>query len=103
MGAFTRLVFAIALVILGLTAFRLYRVKATAEEADQFAPAGARQTLIPAGTEITAVLRNGIAESATAGDPVRAFVSEPVVVNGSVVIAPGAQLRGELQEISISG
>ena len=103
MRAFTRLLPVLILIVFGITAVWLYRAKATVEQAAEYAPAGVGQTLIPAGTAIPAVLRNGIPESARAGDSVRAFVSNPVVVNGRAVIAPEAQLQGELQEILITG
>ena len=79
------------------SAFWSYRVKA-AEEKLEFAPTSIAPILLPAGTQIHAVLWNGLPDSTAAGDSVTAFANEPITVQGEHVIA-GAQLRGKLTQV----
>jgi hypothetical protein len=96
------LIFAVALILLAVSVFSAYRVRA-AEEAAQFEPAYTEPVLVPARTVIPAALKNRIPESAEAGDTVTAFVSAPILVDDRTVIPPGAELKGELEKVSISG
>jgi hypothetical protein len=93
---------ATAVILLVISAIWLYRVQAAAE-AVEFQPARKPCNLLPAGTPIEAVLFGRIASSAVAGETVTAFVSRPVICNRAIVIAPGAQLTGHLEKLSLSG
>jgi hypothetical protein len=79
-----------------------YRVRA-AEEAYEYAPTSLAPVLVPAGTAIHAVLFNGLVENTHDGDSITAFVSDPVAVHGTFVVAPGAQLRGRVEDVSTHG
>jgi hypothetical protein len=87
--------------ILAVSAFWLYRVRARAEAAE-FSPAVNDIFVLRAGTTINAFLRNGIAKEAATGDSVTAFVSEPVMLGNEVVIPTEAELKGSLEQISVS-
>jgi hypothetical protein len=92
----------LALILVCVTGLKLYRLRA-AKEADQFPPSTSRLVTVPAQTAITATLNNGIVESAKPGDPVTAFVSQPVMVGDRVAIPSGSQLKGNLKDLSIFG
>jgi hypothetical protein len=77
-----------------------YRTEITTTKAAQYAPTAVQRTVIPAGTQIQAILRDGIAESTRPGDSVVGFVSAPVVVNDELVIPIGTVLTGVVQEIA---
>ncbi len=102
MRGITHFAIAIALITSAVSVFWSYRVRG-AEEAAQFAPASDKHVVLPAATAIEAVMRNGIASSAVAGETVMAFVSTPVAFDGRLVIPYGAQLEGNLEEISVFG
>jgi hypothetical protein len=102
MYRFTRFAVPAVLLLLALSAFWLYRVRVAAQAA-QFVPTSVEPVLVPAGTAISAVMRNGIASAALAGDTVTAFVSTPVSSQGTFVIPSGAQLKGRLEKFSVSG
>ena len=96
------LIFAVALILLAIALFSAYRVRA-AEEAAQFEPTYTEPVLVPARTVIPAAVKNRIPESVVAGDTVTAFVSAPIFVDDRTAIPPGAELRGELETVSVSG
>ena len=97
-----RLVFAVALILLAISVFSAYRLRAV-EEAAEFEPSHTEPVMVPARTVIPAAVRSRIPESAEAGDTVTAFVSAPVVIDGRTVIPYGAQLKGEMEHVSVSG
>jgi hypothetical protein len=97
----TRFLIPIALMTLVASIFWSYRVKAD-YEAPLFAPSARQPVVLPAATQIEAVIADGIASSAKAGDSVTAFVSTPIFLNGGMVIPPGAQLQGILENTSVS-
>lgn len=91
---------AVALIVISI--FWSFRVRA-AEEAAEFKPLRVATGFIPAGTSIAAVLRNGIPASVTKGDRLLAVTSEPLVVQGAVVLPAGAQIEGAVNELLSSG
>jgi hypothetical protein len=97
-----RFTITVALVLFALSAIKLYRVRA-AEEATQYPPSTNSPVVIPANTEITATLRNGIVESAKQGEPITAFVAAPVTIGDRVAIPAGSQLKGNLKDLSVLG
>jgi hypothetical protein len=94
-----RFTVSLLLVMVPVSAFWYYRVKA-ATEAAEFSPARGNAVLIPAGTPIHAVIRTGIASLSRSGDTIRAFVSTPVVLDGQVAIPAESELRGTLEAFS---
>ena len=94
--------FALALITQAIFVFWAYRVRA-ANDSGEFAPAAAQHVGVPAATMLKAVVNNGFASSAVEGDTVTAFVSAPVVVKDTIVISPGAQLKGTLHPVSTTG
>jgi hypothetical protein len=98
----SRVSVAVGSILLALCFFWAYRVW-TAEESAQFAPVNIKLASLPTGTEIEAVIRDGIASSAVAGDKVTAFVSQPVIFDGRLVIPSGAALKGNLEKLSKFG
>jgi hypothetical protein len=97
----TYITVAAALMTFAIFALWSYRVRA-AGEAAEFLPT-TKSVLLPAGSAIETVLRNGIASSAAVGDSVTAFVSAPVIFKGRVVIPAGAHLKGRLEQLSVAG
>jgi hypothetical protein len=87
--------------MLAMSAIWSYRVRA-AGEAAELRPAANETFVLPAGTAIDALVRNGIGRDAKAGDRITAFVSNPVSSDHSVVIPVEAQLQGNLEQISIA-
>lgn len=67
------------------------------------APA-AGEVLLPDGTELTVITTEEISsKTATEGDPINFKVDEDVRVNGKVVIARGALVKGEVSNSKKSG
>jgi hypothetical protein len=94
---------AIALIILAISAFWSFRVRA-ANDAAQFEPIATHHTVVlPTNTEITAVIPNGISSSSAAGSSITAIVSAPVLFNGNVAIPRGAKLDGHMDNIFARG
>ena len=87
--------------MLAMSAIWSYRVRAGAEAAE-FSPAVNETFVLRAGTAIHALLRNGIGREAATGDSITAFVSEPVMLDNNVVIPSEAELKGSLEQISVS-
>jgi hypothetical protein len=96
-----RFTLAVALVMVAVSMFWSYRVRA-AEEAAQFAPTRIIHVVLPAGTALKAAIKNGIASSAKPGDIVTAFVSKPILVDSEPSVFADGQLKGTLQKWSIS-
>jgi hypothetical protein len=62
------------------------------------------EVVIPDGTELTVVTTEEItSKTAVEGDPLTFKVDEDVVVNGKVVIAKGALVKGEISNAKKSG
>jgi hypothetical protein len=95
-----RLVVSVALVLLAIAVFWSYRVRAD-QEAVEYAPLRTTPAVLPAGIAIQAEIRNGIARFAAPGDSITAFVSKSVVLHDRLIIPPGAQLKGNLERISV--
>ena len=87
--------------ILAVSAIWSYRVRAGAEAAE-FSPVSNDIFVLRAGAAINAFLRNGIGKEAATGDSITAFVSEPIVLDSEIVIPAQAELKGSLEQISIS-
>ena len=68
------------------------------------AAAAAGETVLPDGTELSVVTTEEItSKTATEGDPLNFKVEEDVKVNGRVVIAKGALVKGEVSNAKKSG
>jgi hypothetical protein len=87
--------------MLAMSAIWSYRVRAAAK-ATELPPAAKETFVLPPGTSIDALVRNGIGRDAKTGDRLIAFVSNPVSSDHSVVIPVEAQLKGSLEQISIA-
>jgi hypothetical protein len=88
------------IVVLALAGLHgLYRAKAISA-ASEFMPTAAIHLVVPAGTRIPAVLKNLFSMSTEPGDGVRAFVTDPVIVNGSTAIPEGSRLNGIVEQIT---
>lgn len=53
---------------------------------------------IPAGTELSARLVDKVSTTANAAGPVHAVLIAPVILDGGIAIAPGAQLTGTIKQ-----
>jgi hypothetical protein len=94
-----RFTLSLLLVIVAVSAFWYYRVKAVTEAAE-FSPARGNAVLVPAGTPIHAVIRTGIPSLSRSGDTITAFVSTPVVFDGQVAIPSESEVTGTLEAFS---
>ena len=56
--------------------------------------------VVPAGTQIQAVLKNLFSSATKPGDAMLAFVTDPLVVNGSTAIPAGSRLNGVVEQIT---
>jgi hypothetical protein len=92
----------VAVFFAAISAFRAHRVRAANDEAAKYAPTDSSLVFLPAGTAIHAVFPRLLADFSTPGDSVRAIVSEPVMIEGRHVLAPGAELKGTLERFSQS-
>jgi hypothetical protein len=88
--------------VVAIAGVRIHVVRATADEAQKFAPLHIAPVLIPGGTAMPAVVLDGIPRSAAPGDNIAAILTSPVVVGGRHVISPGARLSGLMKEVSVS-
>jgi hypothetical protein len=71
---------------------------------DTAKPASGGKVLIPAGTHVPVVLKQGLAtKSARAGDPVYAATSFPVVDNGRILIPAGTYVQGRISSVQRGG
>jgi hypothetical protein len=95
-----RFTVAVALVLAAISWFWSYWVRAD-EEAAQFTPLRIQPETLPAGMAIQAVIKHGIRKSTEKGDVVTALVSKPVVMHDRLVIPSGAQLKGDLEDVSV--
>jgi hypothetical protein len=77
----------------------LSRAKATSA-ASEFMPTTTIRLVVPEGTPIRAVLKNLFTTSTRPGDSARAFVTEQVMVDGSVAIPTGSRLDGIVERIT---
>src|SRR5689334_21990728 len=80
--------------------FRQYREKSAVSAAAEFMPVTALPVVVPAGTQIQAVLKDSFTTSTKPGDSIRAFVTDPVMVNDTVAIPEGARLDGIIEAIT---
>ena len=94
-GRFIAILISVTLVAFGLT----YRYHAIARAAE-FLPLSTGSTVVPAGTPIHIVLSTTIIQSTAAGDPVRGFVSAPVMYGTTPLIPAGALVNGVVQSIT---
>jgi hypothetical protein len=77
---------------------------ALAAASQDSAAAAANELVLPDGTELTVITTEEItSKTATEGDPLTFKVDEDVVVNGKVVIARGALVKGEISNAKKSG
>ena len=94
-----RRVLIIALLALGILTYWSYvNVSAVVHAAD-YLPVAPVLPAIPAGTEIRAVLSDGITEGTRQGDPITAFLSAPIVVGNVPVLPSGLRLLGTVEHI----
>ena len=71
---------------------------------DGAAPAAVDEVVLPDGTELTVITTEEItSKTATEGDPLNFKMDEDVKVNGKVVIAKGALVKGEISNAKKSG
>ena len=84
-----------------MSAIWSYRVRTGAETAE-FSPAANDIFVLRAGTAINALLRNGVGKEAATGDSITAFVSKPVMLGNKIVIPAETELKGSLEQISVS-
>jgi hypothetical protein len=92
----------LAIALLVISVFWSFRVRA-AQEASQFEPARGNTAIIPAGTVINGILRNGIPASVAAGDTITANTDTPLMLDNRVAIPAGVQLAGTVEDLSFSG
>src|SRR5262245_13446722 len=95
-----RLLLSLGTILLAVLTFSSIRAHEVAVEAVQYAPAPSTPTLVPAGTDIQAVIKHGVAESAGPGSSVTAVVPRSIVVGERSVIPAGAELTGKLEKVS---
>jgi len=87
------------IVILSLAGLHLLVVAKTVAATGAFMPITAVHVVVPEGTRIPAVLKNSFSSSTKAGDSVRAFVADPVMVNETVAIPIGSRMDGTVEQI----
>jgi len=90
----------IAIAILSLVAVHEFSRAKASTTASEFLPTSTIRLVVPEGTAIQAALKNLFTGSTKPGDGVRAFVTEQVMVNGSVAIPSGSRLDGIVEKIS---
>jgi len=96
-----KIILTVLSLMLAMSAIWSYRVHAAAE-ATKLPPAVNAPSVLRSGTAIDALVRNGIGRDAKAGDSFTAFVSNPLVVGNKVVIPSEAQLKGNLEQVTLS-
>ncbi len=78
----------------------------TAMNSDDLLPPAARfrEYLVPGNVTLTARLDTAVASDANhSGDPVRATLAKPVMVNGTVVLPVGTLIKGTVDDATASG
>jgi hypothetical protein len=103
-GAALRKVFSsfliVAILVLAGINFRQWRARYVVSAAAEFMPTTAVHVIIPAGTRIDVSLKNLFSTSTKTDDRIWAFVTDPVIVNGSTAIPAGARLDGVIDQIT---
>jgi hypothetical protein len=94
-----RRVLVLGIMVLAIVTFWSYRKTVATVEAAAFRPVDTVLPPIPAGTEIQAVLAKSLSRASKAGDPVTAFVWNPVMVHGAFVLPSGVRLNGVVEQI----
>jgi len=87
----------IILFLAGVHGVRRSRAVAAAAE---FMPTARVHVAVPEGTRIPAVLKNVFSTSTKPGDGVRAFVTDPVMVDESIAIPATSRLDGIVEQIT---
>ena len=87
------------IVIVALAGGHLASRERSAVAAAEFMPTTSIHVVVPQGTKILAAVKNNFSMSTQSGDSVRAFVTDPVMVNGSVAIPAGSRLDGKVEQI----
>src|SRR5262249_31235433 len=68
--------------------------------ASQFLPRTSLRYFVPAGTQVPSVLKHLFTSTTQQGDAMLAFVTDPVMINGSTAIPSGARLDGVVEKIT---
>jgi hypothetical protein len=68
--------------------------------APSFMPRTSVRVIVPAGTQIPGILKNLVTSTTQPGDTMPAFVTDPVMINGSIAIPLGARLDGVVEKIT---
>jgi hypothetical protein len=92
----------VVIILVAASILWTYQVRA-AGQATEFLPTVNRSTRLPAGTVIEAVIRTPFPRSLQKGDMVTAFVAKPVSVGTKLVIPVGAQMRGPVEQVTVTG
>jgi hypothetical protein len=66
----------------------------------QFMPTTSVRHVVPAATQVPAVLKHLVTSTTQPGDAMLAFVTDPVMINGSIVIPLGARMDGVVEKIN---
>ncbi len=66
----------------------------------EFIPRTSVRLVVPAGTQVHAVLKNLFSSGTKRGDAMLAFVTEPIVVDGSIAVPVGTRLNGIVEQIT---
>jgi hypothetical protein len=85
--------------ILVLAGVYLWRHR-TISVARQFMPRTSVRIVVPAGTQVPSMLKNLVTSTTQPGDTIPAFVTGPVMINGSIAIPLGARLDGVVEKIT---
>ena len=90
----------VLIAILSLAGLHLLIRAKTVTAAGEFMPTTPVHVVVPKGTRIPAVLKNSFSSSTKPGDSVRAFVTDPVMVNETVAIPVGSRMDGTVEQIT---
>ncbi len=86
-----------AIVVLSGTFLWRHHIRVTAT---QFMPKTSVRHVVPAATQVPAVLKHLVTSTTQPGDAMLAFVTDPVMINGSIAIPLGARLDGVVEKIN---
>jgi hypothetical protein len=94
--SFSYLLIGAIVVLAGIFLWRQHtRVVAT-----QFMPKASVRHVVPAATQVPAVMKHLVTSTTQPGDAMLAFVTDPVMINGSIAIPSGTRLDGVVEKIT---